>query len=216
MQAKNVANVHLNLNGNGCLCPKTARAWQRIYYCSCCVQAKEDVEKAGEVQQIESAQGPANEAGSGFLSLSRVNDLNDMSVDLSAKLQQKPKPLLPKSYPSISMTGKVQPGKKYSDPPSTREGQSWQRSSGYKKRGAIGARLAAGDIDEDNTQAKEEEERLAYESMKQQYQLWTTATTVFCFAAVCAFYTRVCCSNLSQFGVFAASVRDRLPGELIR
>lgn len=200
IQAKNVANVHLDfIAAHGCLCPTLVRSWRSSAIVGLCfVQAKEDVERAGEVQQKKPAKGPANEAGSGFLGLSRVTDLNDMSVDLSAQLQEKPKPLLPKSYPTIPMTGKIQPGKKYSDPPSTREGQSWQRSSGYKKRGLIGARLAMGDSDEDGSQAKEEEERIAYENMKQQYQLWTTATTVVCFAAVCSFYPRVCCTWLLQ------------------
>lgn len=156
------------------------------------MQAKEDVDKAGKAEAKPSVQAPKNDVGSGFLSLSRVNDLNDMSVDLSAKLQEKPKPLLVKTYPSIAMTGKVQPGKRYSDPPSAREGQSWQRSSGYTKRGLVGSRLAAGGDGDDAAEAKAEEERLAYERTKQDYQLWTTATTAVCFAATYYFYPRVC------------------------
>eukprot|EP00892_Ulva_mutabilis_P010928 jgi/Ulvmu1/8207/UM041_0016.1 len=153
-------------------------------------KAKEDVDNAGNAAEAKAARGPATGAGSGFLGLSRLNDLNDMNVDLSAKLREKPKPLLPQNTPSIAMTGKTQSGKKYADPPSAREGQSWQRSSGYQKRGVVATRMVADAGDDSAAEARLQEEQLAYEASKQEYQLWTTATTLVCAAAVCSFYTR--------------------------
>ena len=95
------------------------------------------------------------------------------------------------------MNGRKQSGKKYPDPPSAREGRSWQRSSNYQMRGVVGSRMASQD-GEDDSDATMEEERLAYEKSKRDYQLWTTATTAICFTAIYSFYPRVSTYKLSQ------------------
>lgn len=133
------------------------------------------------------------QATSGFLSFSRVTDLNDMSIDLSKKLMEKPKPLLPPRSPASTVPLDPQGGKGqlYRIPPTSGEVKSWARSSGYSARNTRVALV----LDDDEAQQTREEAAKeaadAFEASKKDYQLWTTVTAAVCTALTFSFYTRV-------------------------
>ena len=158
------------------------------------LQAKLRDEKAEEAASSSSK----TQKPSGFLSFSRVADLNDMNVDLSKQLMEKPKPLLPPRSPASTVPldplgGK---GQLYAIPPTSAEVKSWARSSGYRARNAGAAQALEGD---NAKEAREEAAKVAadaFEASKKEMQLWTSVTAAVCTGLAYSFYTRVCCRDM--------------------
>lgn len=126
----------------------------------------------------------------GYLGLSRVVDLDDMSVDLSAQLRAKRKPLVgaqPERIPMRAVEGDG--AKRFSDPPTTGEFRRWGRGGSYAQRG--GSSAADGQTRSEAAALATVAEREEYEAMKRETSAWTTATAAACFALVYAYYTRV-------------------------
>jgi ATP synthase protein I len=146
-----------------------------------------------KAEEAASGSSKKQEDSTGFLSFSRVADLQDMSIDLSKQLREKPKPReMKRSAASVvpldPLGGK---GQLYAIPPTSAEQKSWARSSGYRARNSSVQQLM-----DDETAQKEREEAskeaaAAFEASKREYQLWTTATAAVCTALTYSFYTRV-------------------------
>jgi hypothetical protein len=151
--------------------------------------------KMRDAKAEEAASGTSKkeETSSGFLSFSRVTDLNDMSIDLSKQLMEKPKPrVLKRSAASVvpldPLGGK---GQLYAIPPTSAEQKSWARSSGYRARNASAQQFLDDETAELVREEAAKEAAEAFEASKKEYQLWTTATAAVCTALTYAFYTRV-------------------------
>jgi hypothetical protein len=136
----------------------------------------------------------------GFLSLHRVSNLDDMSVDLSEQLRAPLKPLLPPSVPGIAMTGtkRGESTKRYSDPATPHQEHRWERSRNYVRRGSTIAaqadneRFAATGTDAAAAAADARAAEIArFEQLRKEYNLWTTGTVAVCFALVYTNYTKV-------------------------
>jgi ATP synthase protein I len=150
-------------------------------------------------QNATDAQKPSKSQGSsGFLSLSRVADLNDMDVDLSQQLLQKPKPLVPprSAASRVPMRPVTRSGKSYSNPPTASEQRAWARSSGYQKRSGGGAPAAAPEIDEEQRAEEAMKAAQQYEKDKKEYQYWTTGTATVFFAIAYSCFSKVWCCCL--------------------
>jgi hypothetical protein len=156
-------------------------------------QAEKDTKAAKAKAAHEVGEGAH---GSGFLSLGRVADLHDMSVDLSQQLKAKSKPLLPPQPVGVIMGSPTSSGKKYTDPPTATEERRWERSRGYVKRGNVMSSIANAEAGVGRLDAERVAQRATeveqYEHLRAEYNLWTTVTAAVCFGAVYAFYTKVC------------------------
>lgn len=146
----------------------------------------------------------ASHTPEGFLSFSRVADLNDMSVDLSESLRAPAKPLVPKRASPIdsALTGKKST-KRYADPPTPHQTHRWDRSRNYVKRGEVADAMALKArqlADPESTEAEmQAAENARFEQLRQEYNLWTSATIAVCFALIYFNYPRVrrrCCCSL--------------------
>lgn len=136
---------------------------------------------------------------SGFLSFSRVADLDDMSIDLSKQLMEPRKKRVPtRSAASTVPLSPAGSSEYYAVPPTSAEVKSWARSSGYRARNASAAQVMddAATVEARAEAAKEASE--AFEESKREYQLWTAATAAVCAGLCYSFYTRVCLLSLGM------------------
>lgn len=147
-----------------------------------------------KTEEAASGSSEKQQDSSGFLSFSRVADLDDMSIDLSKTLMQKtPKRRVPTGsaasvVPLDPLGGK---GQLYAIPPTSAEVKSWTRSAGYRARNASAAQLMDGEAAQEAREEAAKESAEAFEASKKEYQLWTTATAAVCTVLTYSFYTRV-------------------------
>lgn len=147
-----------------------------------------------KAEEAASGSSKKQQKPEGFLSFSRVADLNDMNVDLSKQLMEKRKPLLPPRSPAstVPLDPRGGKGQLYAIPPTSAEVKSWARSSGYRARNAGAAQALEGDNAKEAREAAAKEAADAFEASKKEMQLWTSATALVCTALTYSFYTRVC------------------------
>ena len=148
-------------------------------------------EKARAAAEAE-AQGTVGDGakGAGYLQLGR-GELDDMSVDLSDRLQRKRTSLESEQGPSIAMGApsarSAKPQRKF---PAPSDAARWQRQNAFKRRSSSVA-LSSSSASAEEVAAQRAAERARYEMLQREYQLWTTSTAAVCFALVYACYTRV-------------------------
>jgi hypothetical protein len=146
--------------------------------------------------------------GPGYVSRSRVAALHDMSVDLSAELNRKPKPLIVHKIPPEDLGLRVPTAGRAAhegiSAASPNDKRRYDRSRGYSRGIAAVAAAAEEPVDADSD-AIAAAEIGRYQQLRLEYSLWTSGTAAIVGTACYFLYSRVRFRNASLSGSMLTS-----------
>lgn len=159
-------------------------------------------EEAQEKRRLEEEE-KALESTVGKISMSNKLDLNKLDVDLSQQLQTRRKtaqelideamagvPNAGGSTPRLQSTSGTASGgatRPLPPKPSAKQKALWDKNTRFSQGSSSPSALSSGQLELEKA-AEAEAERVRYEEMKNELQLWAAGLTTVCFAATLTFY----------------------------
>eukprot|EP01026_Neomeris_dumetosa_P004899 TRINITY_DN11336_c0_g1_i2.p1 TRINITY_DN11336_c0_g1~~TRINITY_DN11336_c0_g1_i2.p1 ORF type:complete len:372 (-),score=42.29 TRINITY_DN11336_c0_g1_i2:57-1172(-) len=146
-------------------------------------QLEDDLENKNSSKNGNSSRNGNGDAGSGFLSLNRVNDVFNSDSDLSEQFAS-----IKKQQSKQNKTTVNGNQKKYTNPPTQAETKRWSRGGKFGKRAV--ALQPTNSAEDEAEKAVIMAEKQRYEQLKLEFQLWAVALTAISGFATYAFYPR--------------------------